>query len=69
MLVWRRCAGHLTERDLFNVAGAVLRVWSAAGEGDAVVCAVANEQSVDELTSIVAIEPQDWERQICLQSP
>ena len=53
---------------LFNVAGVVLRVRAAARESDALVGAVANEQSVDELTSIVAIEPQDTERQICLKS-
>jgi hypothetical protein len=68
MLVWRRSASHLTDRDLFDVAGVVLGVRSAARESDALVGAVANEQSVDELTSIVAIEPQDRERQICLQS-
>jgi hypothetical protein len=44
---------------LFDVAGVVLRVGSAARESDALVGAVANEQSVDELTSVVAIEPQD----------
>ena len=53
---------------LFNVAGVVLRVRSAAREGDALFGAITNEQSVDELTSIVAIEPQDREWQICLQS-
>jgi hypothetical protein len=53
---------------LFNVAGVVLRERAATRESDALVGAVANEQSVDELTSIVAIESQDRERQICLQA-
>jgi hypothetical protein len=56
LLVWRRCAGHLTERDLLDVTGVVLEVRPRAGEGDAVIGAVVQQRAIDEFGSVVEHE-------------
>ena len=48
---------HLTERDLFDVAGVVLQIRPRASEGDALAGAVVEQHAVDELGPVAQGKP------------